>query len=247
MNKRNLKRCYYCGSKATCKEHAPPRQLFKHFESDSITVPSCDDHNGNKSGRDQAIIHGYFISLLGYQNNVEPAVHKAILGAQNGFKYTRKAAIQADFIKDPPYHLQALPKIAYLTKENKIHEWIRQLTAAIIFDATKKYDPSIHWEGLKIYSPHWVPAESALGIDQDNAIEILREQNKIKAELDDLPWQAGWSAHPKPYPQDIYRFCFHFENDYILLAHIFLNRFCWYVWLPAIRELKESILKKTTP
>jgi hypothetical protein len=244
MNKGNIKKCYYCGLEATSKEHAPPKELFKYFQCDSITVPSCDNHNGKKSGRDQAIIHGYFISLLGYQENLEPAVRKAILGAMNGFKYTKKVAIQAYLFRNPPDYLQGLPKIAYLTKENKIHEWIKQLTAAIIFDATKKYDPSIHWENLQIFSPNWVSAQSAQGIDLDKAKGLFNKQKQEKIKLDNLHWQNGWSAHPKPYPPDIYRFCFHIGNENILLRHIFCNMFFWHIWLPNNKELENSILKK---
>jgi hypothetical protein len=244
MNKGNFRRCYYCGLKATSKEHAPPKQLFRYFDCDSITVPSCDAHNGKKSGRDQAIIHGFFISLLGYQRNLEPAVHKAILGAKNGFEYTKKAAVKACLIRNPPVNVQELPKIAYLTKENKIYDWIRQLSAAIIYDAINKYDPSIPWENLRIFSQNWVPAQSANGLDLDKTIELFKKQEKGKVELDDLIWQDGWSAHPKPYPQDIYRFRFHFGNESIVLRHIFCNRFYWHIWLPNNEHLKNSILKK---
>jgi len=244
MSKVNYKRCYYCGSKATSKEHAPPQQLFKYFICDRITVPSCDTHNGKKSGRDQAIIHGYFKSLLGYQENLEAEVKKAILGAMDGFKYTKKTAVPSHLIKDPPTNLQALPKIAYLTKENEIHNWIRQLSAAVVFDATKRYNPSIFWSKLQIFSPNWVPAESAQGIDLDQAIEILQTKQLFNMELEKLSWLDGWSAHPRPYPNKIYRLLFHFGDENFILCHIFCNRFYWYIWLPANEELKNILINK---
>jgi len=94
MNKNNFQKCYYCGSKATSKEHVPPQQLFKNFQCDRITVPSCDIHNGDKSGRDQAIIHGFFKSLLSYKDNLDPEVRKALFGAMKGFEYTKNVKLK---------------------------------------------------------------------------------------------------------------------------------------------------------
>ena len=48
--------CYFCGGPATTMEHAPPKQMFRAFECDSITVPSCDEHNTRRSASDQAIV-----------------------------------------------------------------------------------------------------------------------------------------------------------------------------------------------
>jgi len=204
MPKSSFKRCYYCGCEATSKEHAPPQQLLKYFQCDSITVPSCDVHNGDKSGRDQAVIHRYFKSLLGYQEKLEPEGYKALLNAIGGFDYTKKTVFPAHLIKNPKKSLQKLPKIAYVTKENKIHNWIKKLSSAIIFDATQSYDSSIPWDDLQIFSPNWVPAKDPQGLDLNKTIEILQRNEQSKIELEKLPWQLGWSAHPRPYPQKIY-------------------------------------------
>lgn len=244
MSKSNIKRCYYCGLKATSKEHVPPKLLFKYSRCDRITVPSCIAHNGEKSGRDQAIIHGFFKSLLDFQEDLEPEVYKAILGATNGFKYSKRRAVLAHLIKDPHKNLQAQPKIAYLTKENKIHNWIKQLSAAIIFDAIKRYDPSIIWDNLQTFSPNFVPAKSAQGIDQDQVNEMLTNQQQCMIELETHHWLDGWSAYPKPYPHKIYRFRFHLGAKNIILNHIFCNQFFWYIWLPASEEIRNILVNK---
>ncbi|CAI8978818.1 hypothetical protein [Pseudomonas chlororaphis] len=53
--------CYMCEKPATSREHAPPRCLFpkrehslngKDLRVNMITVPSCDEHNGEKSADD---------------------------------------------------------------------------------------------------------------------------------------------------------------------------------------------------
>lgn len=224
-----------------------PKQLFKNFQCDSITVPSCDVHNGNKSGRDQAIIHGYFKSLLGYKDKLEPKVRKALLKAIHGFHYTKRSAVSAPLIKNPSEKLHGLPNLAFVTKESRTHNWIKQLSAAIILDATKYFNPSVPWNDLKVFFPEWIPADGPHGIDQDKAIELILRNKKIREDLNELSWEKGWSVSPKPYPQEIYRFRFHFGNKKFILCHVFLNRFFWYIWLPLDPEIKNLILNKIRP
>lgn len=70
--------CYYCGAPATSREHVPPACLFPEakdlddridYRTNLITVPSCDDHNSNKSKDDEylqlVLIHGYFNNASG--------------------------------------------------------------------------------------------------------------------------------------------------------------------------------------
>ncbi|HHF2887873.1 hypothetical protein ND926_20880 [Vibrio diabolicus] len=48
--------CYYCGGPATSKEHIPPRAFFPtDFREQLFTVPSCDEHNGDKSKDDEYV------------------------------------------------------------------------------------------------------------------------------------------------------------------------------------------------
>lgn len=60
-------RCYWCGNSATSREHVPPRCLFpamkdieeiydKSFRSKLISVPSCDEHNIEKSHEDEYLM-----------------------------------------------------------------------------------------------------------------------------------------------------------------------------------------------
>lgn len=59
--------CYWCENKATSMEHVPPRCLFpedkdvkylfeKSFREHLITVPSCDEHNMQKSKLDEYLM-----------------------------------------------------------------------------------------------------------------------------------------------------------------------------------------------
>jgi hypothetical protein len=61
MSKRD---CYFCGKPATSKEHVPPRCLFsegkdafgKDHRKNLITVPSCDEHDLEKSKDDEFLM-----------------------------------------------------------------------------------------------------------------------------------------------------------------------------------------------
>ena len=64
------KSCYYknCKNEITSSEHIPPKCLFpKGYRKELITVPSCDEHNTQKSNKDE-----YFrnILTLHVENNI---------------------------------------------------------------------------------------------------------------------------------------------------------------------------------
>ncbi|MFM5708872.1 hypothetical protein ACET7C_03195 [Aeromonas veronii] len=66
------KKCYMCDKNATSIEHVPPKCLFptlkdsgKELRNNLITVPSCDEHNGQKSSDDEFLM----ISLAGIIGN----------------------------------------------------------------------------------------------------------------------------------------------------------------------------------
>ncbi len=59
--------CYWCGKTATSREHVPPKCLFPEgkdvkeiydqpFRNHLITVPSCDEHNLEKSHEDEYLM-----------------------------------------------------------------------------------------------------------------------------------------------------------------------------------------------
>ncbi|MCH1643260.1 hypothetical protein MJ257_24515, partial [Paenibacillus timonensis] len=77
--------CYWCGTEATSMEHVPPKCLFpeekdvkdvlnKSYRNNLITVPSCNEHNMNKSNLDE-----YLMATLSGKvgNNFVAYVHTA--------------------------------------------------------------------------------------------------------------------------------------------------------------------------
>lgn len=73
--KRGQQTCYMCEKAATSKEHVPPQCFFPdakdlpanmNLKKNLITVPSCDEHNTNKSKDDEYLL---FCLLLNIANN----------------------------------------------------------------------------------------------------------------------------------------------------------------------------------
>ncbi len=75
------KTCYMCEKEATSDEHVPPRCLFPEqkdlpkgldFRKNLITVPSCDEHNSQKSKDDEYLL---FLLLSAAQGNGDKQRH----------------------------------------------------------------------------------------------------------------------------------------------------------------------------
>ncbi len=239
-----VKQCYFCGDSATSREHAPPQMMFKGFECDSITVPSCDLHNSKKSGRDQAIIHGFFKSLRYYYDTLEGDVLKAFNIAEPAFQYTKRTAVETKMFRNPSYQIGLLPRLAYLPSEIDMPGWVSQLSAAIVCDGTQSYDQSVKWEKIKVASPSWVPAAEPESVDENKAISYFIKWDEVKNYLEKKSWRNGWSAHPRSYPRRIYKFRLHFSTSEIILNHIFYERYNWFVWIPIIKQLVSKLEAK---
>jgi len=128
-----MKTCYYCGSEANNKEHLPPKQLFKGFRVDSLTVYSCEKHNNKKSFDDEAIVKSMLIAL-----------------EKHGIVKNEDIKFSLDVIK--LHHSQVKNKISENTlyKQNdidynfivlspdvKLDDWIKKLSAGLIWYKTK--------------------------------------------------------------------------------------------------------------
>jgi len=239
--------CYFCGGQASTDEHAPPKQMFKTFSCDSITVPSCEEHNSSKGGHDQAIVSAFLIPLYNGKNlyPIEKEIIAAIKVAKPSFERTKRRAIDSPLLNNPPDSLKNLPNLAYLVPSINIRLWIQQLTAAIICDGTDDFDPKIKWLDSIAWSPDLLFAKRQFSFELDQAKSKLQKQRGIQKRLELFNWQNGWSARPKPYPKLIYFFQIHVEpNNKVIFKHKFYNRYTWYVWLTASGETVSKLRKK---
>jgi hypothetical protein len=62
--------CYYCGKEQTSVEHIPPKSFFpKNQRKNLLTVPSCDEHNQQKSTDDEYVKAILLSSILANGNS----------------------------------------------------------------------------------------------------------------------------------------------------------------------------------
>ena len=240
--------CYFCGGQACTDEHAPPKQMFKSFSCDSITVPSCEEHNSSKGGHDQAIVNAFLIPLHNEKNRyrLEKEILAAIKVAEPSFERTKRRAIDSPLLKNPSNSLKDLPNLVYLVPCIDIQAWVRQLTAAMIFDGTNNFDSKIKWSESKTWSPYWI-AKDPSPIEPEQAKSILQKKRETEERLELLNWQDGWSARPRSYPSIIYFFQIHFKpNNEVILKHRFYNRYTWYVRFSASGETVSKLKNKIT-
>jgi hypothetical protein len=245
MENKSKERCYFCTKPATSREHIPPKQMFKGFDCDSITVPSCDNHNSKKCGHDQAIVSALLIPLHTGRNRypLEPEIIQAIELALPSFERSKHFAVQSPFLKDPPKGLEDLPDLAHLEPSVKVADWVRQLTAGLVYSKIELSSTTISWSKATTWSPDWFPTYGPGPIAHREAVEGIKVKQKQRAILDKLSWEQGWSAYPRPYPSIIYTFHFHvFPDKYVVFRHKFYNRYTWYV---TFKASKKCIAKLT--
>lgn len=213
--------------------------MFKGFPCDSITVPSCKAHNSSKAGDDQAIVSAFLIPLCNGMDSYswEDDVISAIQTAQSSFERAKRRAVDIPLLKNPPQALKDLPNVAYLVPSIHIRDWIRLLTAGLVYDAVQGFDSTINWPEIIVWSPDWIAAKEPASLDLEQVISMMKKQNEIHLPLEQLNWESGWSAHPNPYPSVIYAFQVYFEsNQKIIFRHRFYNRFTWYACFSAAQE-----------
>ncbi len=250
MKKKRREPCYYCGAQATTKEHVPPKMMFRNFSCDRITVPSCVRHNSAKSGDDQAIVSVFIRPLHnelitdGLHHSLEVDVLKAIKTARSSFNRTKRKVVSNPLLSDPPKKLNNLPDVAHLTGD--IRAWMRQLTAALVYDGTKAFDSTIKWDEAIAWSPDWVDSNKPSPLKTEHVVSKFRKGIATQAWLEQLDWWDGWSAYPKPYPSSIYFFRLSFEPEpqEIIFSHKFYNRYTWYVWFTASQETITKLRNK---
>ena len=248
MGKKQKGVCYYCGAQASSLEDAPPKQFFKGFACDSIKVPSCNEHNTAKCASDQAIVSAFLLALRSGSESyrLEAEIIKAIEKAEPSFVRAKRKAVSAPLISNPPECLAGLPPVAHLAASADIRSWVRQLTAALVYDASKAFDPHIKWNKAIAWSPNWIESDKPSPIELSHVLSEFRKKGDTRVRLDQLQWFEGWSAHPRKYPPSIYAFELHFESQLqeVVFCHRFYERFNWYVQFSATEATILKLVQK---
>jgi hypothetical protein len=237
--------CYYCGKPATGREHVPPKQMFREFDCDSITVPSCEDHNTSKSFDDQTIID-HLIHGVDWQRkraSISKGAAKALPLRPSSFSRTKRLIDYANPIDHP-----MLPTVPYLEPGPDIYRWMQCIAAALVFDGAGFHDASIDWPAAVVFSPGFLPGPKGLKIPVDDAAKWLGARQQTADGWDrSFDWRKGWSAQPKPYPADV--FAFHvgfYRRGFVGLRLLFYGDSRWYVITPMSDRTRLALRHRLT-
>jgi hypothetical protein len=178
---------------------------------------------------------------------LEPEVKAAIERARSSFEYAKRSALDVPLLKNPPRRMRCLPNVSYLQPSVNIKAWIRQLTATLVWNALKKRDSVICWDEVVAWSAELMESDDFSSLSTADAVGVVRKKRKLKAQLDDLSWADGWSAHPRPYPAVIYHFWLHFMPQEVVFKHQFYNAYTWYAWVSEVSDATADALRSKLP
>lgn len=137
MNKQS---CIYCGSKATTRDHVPPRLLLERpFPKNLHTVPSCLDCNRGASKDEE-----YFLALIAQVSQSPNITAKLEPGGTLDRAFTRSPALEQRFLDaigidentGQPFIHPELPRVARIVKKIALglfelkYKWSPPLEAA---------------------------------------------------------------------------------------------------------------------
>jgi len=242
------KSCYYCGADPPSnREHIPPKMLFKDFKYSSITVPSCEKHNNEKHSKDQGFVSSFMLSIQQLVNHgigikkISPTVLTAVMkGRENQLN---KVGTFRDFFKNPPskFNFQNI----YIHSEVDMANWIRHISAGLIWSKIGKFEPAIDWQYSIVKSPNFIPYNNPLPIVEAKKIALYMNES-IRIINEDIDWKPGWYQKPHGYPNEIYNFSVSpFSQDKAntkyLMRHEFYNNFIWIILVDIPNEIVERL------
>lgn len=238
--------CYYCGQPETSDEHIPPAFMFKGFNNDSITVPSCDTHNSEKSHMDQVIITALVIPLSNLKSSAKVFsndVEKAISNTISSFPYTKNKVTSKHILQNP----QGLPEVAYLQPTVKLTDWIKQLTAGWIYSAKNDADLTINWTDSMVWSPDYIYGEENVQPEKSTLVEIITKNKTTQQYFENnFNWVSGWSKKPRLYPPDVFNFQLAFtENNICFFQYRFYSQYTWFIRVACASDTILALKKRS--
>ncbi|TGL13081.1 hypothetical protein EHQ42_14920 [Leptospira levettii] len=130
MNKDDI--CYYCGKKATTREHIPPQSFFpKSQKLNLVTIPSCDDHNSKKTNKDEYVRN--YISI--HRSVREKGYEKFEEKTRSAFKKNKK--LQNALENAEKVQLDGEETGIFIAKKEIFDDFFDHLASGIFYHITK--------------------------------------------------------------------------------------------------------------
>ena len=199
-----------CSELATSKEHTPPKCFFPEDKYigkentqriDLITVPSCDLHNGQKSGDDEYLLYLFTMSerANGY-------------GKANFHTKVIKAAKRRPKLSEHIFSIESEidGNTGYQIDRERINQTIGQISRAIFHHETGlKWFPPVHVNSTIFEVPE---EQDGIKLDRKAIISPRWEfVTKTMGLLKDKKWLG---SNPKTF-----KYKFLYENNEFLLMH----------------------------
>lgn len=211
--------------------------MFEGFKHTAITVPSCSEHNSEKSNMDRAVVTGLVRTLdqmpvTGSAPRPFPAnVSQAIARLAPNYAQANNMVTMQPYLLDGPDELMV--DLPFLEPDAQLIPWIKQLTAALVWSAIGYYDPETDWDAALAWSRTYVRVIGPITASEarHRALDALGRELKLENECS---WSKGWSGKPDPYPADIFRFDVSFlpqseGENHIIFRHTFYDDIKWFV------------------
>ncbi len=168
--------CYECGipldKEILTREHVPPKCLFPKSDRNSlITVPSCIEHNGGKSGDDEKFLQIMSIQVLANKKGQDIAKNKAVKSILRNRKRTKNLARDATLIYvDEEKNGQFKPTFAFKFDEREFNSSIFSICKGLHYhEFHKVFDGEV-----KIYN------EFQISLDDDSVKKNQEyEKNRV--------------------------------------------------------------------
>jgi hypothetical protein len=227
--------CYYCGAPKKSREHLPPQHLFKGFPVDCIKVPSCEKHNTGKGDDDNVIIKSMLMALDKSNLPLNEDVKSALQIVKPHFEQAKNKLSERTLYKrkNKNYDFVVLdPKV-------DLSDWIRKLSAGLIWYKTKFYDKNNQFDNSIVFEKNSYPTYET---PQDLSIYERNYMRKIEIakKYEDGNWINGWNDKKNTYPETIYFFCYRLDGERIIIKHKFYQQFTYY----NVIVLSENTLMK---
>jgi len=227
-----MKLCYFCGNEKASKDHIPPKQIFKGFNINRMTVYSCDKHNSGKSDKDEAIVKSMLLAIENNNNiTITPELLKALNEIKDHYNQVKKTVTKEQIFFD------SNEDIVCLDASIDLDNWIRQLSAGMIYYKTKYYDNENNFVTSKVFE------RNSYSRDKRSVENFQNERNK-KIELQTMSEIGEWNNSWIPdncYPENLYFFQYKIINKFILFKHIFYKCFVFYNLIEISNKTKEIL------
>lgn len=177
--------CYFCGRVATSSEHVPPACLFPElkdlddgvdYRKNLLTVPSCDEHNSQKSKDDEYL---QLILTSGYFNNKAAQNHFSSKIARAMMR--RPALLAAVYRNADPVTVDGVPTVAVNIDRERFNLALERICQGLCVKFTGERWP----KEIEIHTPVLLAMDVP---DADNVNHLVTNFSKtIIACLDGVP------------------------------------------------------------